>query len=270
MISSDDDPYDKYIDARDFIENKYQSLPPEIDVLYFEIDETLDIRYINHIIINKLILGGSFANDALKYLSKNNINEIIIQGNNITNRNLKYLSEYDIIEIVGANITDNGFKYLTNVNKLKLSHCNLVTSKGLSYLFNLKTLIINTCPKIDSTFGLYIPNVESVDLIHFETLKNHDLKYLTGIKQIGLPRTFILSDAGAKFISNVSQINFHCNYIMNVHALRHLQVSHITLIDTHFCHILISLPDIKCIDWKYSQNDDINQLIQKSNTDLIN
>ena len=122
-------------------------IPKEIliEILeYFSVQELIKLELVNKQFL-KIIRSNEWPNLTIKF-SKINLKLIKnhsfinfdLSASNITDKQLRYLSNSKNLNLLFCKITDKGLKYLNSKN-LNLSFCK-ITDKGLKYLSNSKNL----------------------------------------------------------------------------------------------------------------------------------
>ena len=143
-------------------------LPQEIliEILeYLNFQELLNLKKINKY-FNNLIKQNKWKYITIipnSKMSKKKLVQFIETHNfinydfndfDITDNELKYLSNCETLNLSWCNITDEGIQYLRNCNKLNLYQTN-ITDMGLKYLSNCETLNLGYCKITDEGIILF-------------------------------------------------------------------------------------------------------------------
>lgn len=133
----------------------------------------------------------TFTDNGCKYLGDSGIKTLICNYNtSITDIGIQYIDRIENLIIGGCSLTNNCFKYLSNVRILSLTYASFQKDDGLQYLQNVRKLILST-NKISDNSLKYIPNVTYLQLYNiYQTnpITIDGIRYLSKLKKLLLIR----------------------------------------------------------------------------------
>lgn len=173
-------------------------------------------------------------NNTLKYL--NGAYKLSVDCRNITDEGFQYFENSSEIHLHNTDhISPNSFKYLKNVQKLRLGCEHNLTDKhikNLQYCEKLKSIHFWYSPKITNKSFKYLSNIEEINLgntnITDEGLKYlHKLKkltnnphitensfqYLTNLRSYHDKSNIKLTDKGLEYLQNIHTLHIYGEYI---------------------------------------------------------
>ena len=184
----------------------------------------------------------------------------------ITNNGLYFLPNIKEISLVNCNITDEGIKYLKNIDYLNISNCIQITDKGLSYLENVKKIKLSNCKKITKI------GIQKLQKLKYLIFHNYDLQYFeifSSLKSLDLKYCSTIRDIHFVYFKNIEIIGLSCcQYItgegfINLNKVKQLDISECSLInESHIFYLTnITLLNIsKCKNIPHLYNSPIYEL----------
>lgn len=192
----------------DIFINKILNLPDKINLLVIDCDHIPSnvLRLLGNIKIETLFIRGKkFVDGDLRYLVISNINKIILDAFNVAT-GLKYLVGIKNIKLMyGDKIMDYELRYLMDGSEINMYNCNQITEQGIKYLTNVNNLVMDSrkikCNAMYRFLNSF--NVICDDLSH-----ENDYKYLSKVTEIHFPYYYKLTNKAAKYLISVTNVYF--------------------------------------------------------------
>ena len=156
-------------------------------------------KQFNDFIDNQFILTNYYCDKLNKNIiekHKNDLNKIMCVSCDdsinwdLNDRDLMGLNKLDTLILPLNKITNEGLKYIPNIQHLNLHYNKNITNKGLKYIPNIQYLDLYFNEKITNEGLKYIPNIQYLNLYHNEKITDEGLKYIPNIQHLNLYQSY--------------------------------------------------------------------------------
>jgi hypothetical protein len=211
--------------------------------------------------------------DDILYFTNMKVNILKFYESTITNEDLKVINErIKRIECINAieclDISDDGLKYLKNIQRVMLYHCEAITDNGFVHLGNVDKLIIYCNDNITNSALKFMSNIYHIELSACDKINDKGLEYLKNVHTLSLTSQWRITNDGIKKLKNVKYLQLidvnitnECfKYLGNVELL-YIGIN--SLISDNGLKYLSNINFIKFVDCKKITMKGINKLLKR-------
>jgi hypothetical protein len=152
----------------------------------------------------------------------------------VSDDGLKYLENIQSIHIdCCEEITDNGLAHLQNINTIRIYDNKNITNAGLKHFSNSNYIELILCSKINDDGFEYLANAHTVSISFIENITNNGIKKLKNVRHLQLDEQINITDDCFKYLGNVEVLYLSNNSLLTDDGLKYL--SNINFLKVYRC-----------------------------------